>query len=92
VIAPTADMIVASQIAKLVMLTKISAQRWNDFLACTATQQALIVKTWEDISWVKDPSIWPEVVAAIGIILTVANVVSGLAGAASAVVVLKNAL
>jgi hypothetical protein len=75
--------------AELSTLTSMSWGEWNDFLACDHDQQTLIVQGYRDMTWAKSPDTLAQVISILSIIGTLAGVVTGVAGAASAVATLR---
>lgn len=74
----------------IVKTTGMSREELSDFLACSPADQALLARSYADQDWAKQGSAWTTVIAAFEVLATVAGVVSGVAGAASAVVALRS--
>ena len=64
----------------------------TDFLSCTQSQQEAMARGYRRSSWGQSPSKWALFLAVVNLLVTVGGVVSGLAGAGSAVLALKAAL
>lgn len=63
-----------------------------DFLSATPSQQEAMARGYRRSSWGRQPDRWALFLAIVNILVTVGGVVSGLAGAGSAVLALKAAL
>lgn len=71
--------------AELAVLTKLSAADWQDFVACSPADQALMVDTYRTLDWAQSPDVVAKVIALLTILGTIAGVVTGVAGAAAAI-------
>jgi hypothetical protein len=78
--------------AKLVVRTGMTAREWSDHFACTLEQQRIIAKGYLDAHWVKEASVYQEVLSILLALATIAGAVSGIATAGTAVAELKAAL
>lgn len=76
-------------LAKLVTLTGLSRQEWEDFLSLPPNGQALCVEGYRDQDWARHEDTLTEVLAVLAVIGTIAGVVGGVAGAAGAVAALR---
>ena len=70
----------------------MSREEALDFLSCTREQQEAMARAYRNSSWGQRPDRWALFLAVVNILVTVGGVVSGLAGAGSAVLALKAAL
>lgn len=75
--------------AELAGVTTLTASEWQDVLACTPEQQALILQGYRDQDWVQSPDKLAKVLAILAIVGTIAGVVTGVASAAAALRALK---
>ena len=64
----------------------------SDFLSCTGPQQQAMARGYRRSAWGQQPDRWALFLAIVNVLVTIAGVVSGLAGAGSAVLSLKAVL
>lgn len=77
------------RIVAIATKTGMSQDELRDFLSCTPDQQELLVKTADNMRWTQSKSTLAEVIVILEPLVTIAGVVSGVAGAAGAVITLK---
>ena len=70
--------------AELAILTGMTRQEWADFLAMSPEMQLVAVQGYRDMTWRRDPDVWPRVLAVIEAVATVAGAITGVAGALAA--------
>ena len=78
-----------AEYAKLATLTGLTQQKWQDILTLPADAQALVLRGYADMDWVKVPDRLAEVLAVLNVVGVILGVVSGGAGAVSAVAALR---
>jgi hypothetical protein len=79
-------------LVQLAQLTTLTAEQWADFLSLSPDDQALAAQGYAACSWVQEPNRFAQVLAILEVVGTIAGVVSGVAGAGSAIVALKAVL
>jgi hypothetical protein len=77
-------------VAKVATLTGMSVQEVQDFLSMTPAMQNQAVATYAGADWVKNRDTLADVISVLEVIGTLASVVTGLAGAATAVNALRS--
>jgi hypothetical protein len=81
---------VATLIAKVATLTGMSTQELQDFLSMTPAMQLQAVQTYAGADWVKNRDTLADVISVLEVVGTLAGVVSGVAGAVTAVDALRS--
>lgn len=86
---PTVEAVLAAEYAKLATLTKLTREKWEDILSLPPQAQRLVLEGYADMDWVKAPDTLAEVIAVLNVVGVILGVVSGGAGAVSAVAALR---
>lgn len=73
-------------IVTLATKTRMDPWEWADFIACSPDQQRAIAQAYRDASWVRDRSVFEDV---LGVLLTAAQIAGAAAGIASAYTALR---
>jgi hypothetical protein len=77
------------QLASLYTETGITPAKWLDILRLPQSAQQIVLQDYKDADWVVQPNKLAAVIGALGVIGTILGVVSGGAGAVTAIAALK---
>jgi hypothetical protein len=80
-------------LAELVEETGLTLAEWKDLLSNAPTDQAFLLASWKTLgkmTWVADPGALAKVLAVLGALAAPVVEAGSVAGAASAIVALKN--